>query len=39
MAVRKKYDRSVLGRGLDSIGDGKGKGLDALINTKDIETV
>ena len=38
MAVRKKYDRSVLGRGLDSIGDGKGKGLDALINTKDIET-
>ena len=38
MAVRKKYDRSVLGRGLDSIGNGKGKGLDALINTKDIET-
>jgi ParB family chromosome partitioning protein len=38
MAVHKKYDRNVLGRGLDSIGDGKGKGLDALINTKDIET-
>ena len=37
MAVHKKYDRSVLGRGLDSIGDGKGRGLDALINTKDIE--
>ena len=38
MAVHKKYDRSVLGRGLDNIGDGKGKGLDALINTKDVET-
>ena len=38
MAVRKKYDRNVLGRGLDNIGDGKGKGLDALINTKDVET-
>ena len=38
MAVHKKYDRNVLGRGLDSIGDGKGKGLDALINTKDVET-
>ena len=38
MAVHKKYDRNVLGRGLDSIGNGKGKGLDALINTKDIET-
>jgi len=38
MAVHKKYDRNVLGRGLDSIGNGKGKGLDALINTRDIET-
>ena len=38
MAVHKKYDRNVLGRGLDNIGNGKGKGLDALINTKDIET-
>ena len=38
MAVRKKYDRNVLGRGLDNIGDGKGRGLDALINTKDVET-
>ena len=38
MAVRKKYDRNVLGRGLDSIGTGKGRGLDALINTSDIET-
>ena len=38
MAVHKKYDRNVLGRGLDNIGDGKGKGLDALINTKDVET-
>lgn len=31
MAVRKKYDRSVLGRGLDDIGGGRG--LDALIDT------
>lgn len=38
MAVRKKYDRNVLGRGLDNIGSGKGKGLDALINTSDIQT-
>ena len=33
MAVRKKYDRGVLGRGLDNIGTGKGRGLDALIDT------
>ena len=33
MAVKKKYDRSVLGRGLDNIGTGKGRGLDALIDT------
>ena len=32
MAVRKKYDRNVLGRGLDDIG--LGRGLDALIDTK-----
>jgi len=31
MAVRKKYDRNVLGRGLDDIGSGRG--LDALIDT------
>ena len=31
MAVKKKYDRSVLGRGLDDIGNGRG--LDALIDT------
>ena len=31
MAVKKKYDRSVLGRGLDDIGSGRG--LDALIDT------
>ena len=36
MAVRKKYDRNVLGRGLDNIGTGKGRGLDALIDTSDI---
>ena len=38
MAVHKKYDRNVLGRGLDNIGRGKGKGLDALIDTGDIQT-
>ncbi len=38
MAVRKKYDRNVLGRGLDNIGTGKGRGLDALIDTGDIHT-
>ncbi len=38
MAVHKKYDRNVLGRGLDNIGNGKGRGLDALIDTRDIET-
>ena len=38
MAVRKKYDHNVLGRGLDSIGTGRGMGLDALINTNDINT-
>ena len=31
MAVKKKYDRNVLGRGLDDIGNGRG--LDALIDT------
>jgi ParB family chromosome partitioning protein len=31
MAVKKKFDRSVLGRGLDDIGNGLG--LDALIDT------
>lgn len=38
MAVHKKYDRNVLGRGLDSIGNGKGRGLDALIDTGDVQT-
>ncbi len=38
MAVKKKYDRSVLGRGLDSMGTGMGRGLDALIDTSDIHT-
>ena len=36
MAVRKKYDKSVLGRGLDDIGSGRG--LDALIDTSDVMT-
>lgn len=36
MAVRKKYDRSVLGRGLDEIG--RGRGLDALIDTGNVHT-
>ena len=36
MAVRKKYDRSVLGRGLDDIGSGRG--LDALIDTGEVRT-
>lgn len=31
MAVKKKFDRSVLGRGLDDISTGRG--LDALIDT------
>ena len=38
MAVRKKYDRNVLGRGLDNIGGNKGLGLDALIDTHDVQT-
>lgn len=36
MAVKKKYDKSVLGRGLDDIATGKG--LDALISTTDVTT-
>ena len=36
MAVKKKYDKSVLGRGLDEIGSGRG--LDALIDTSDVKT-
>lgn len=36
MAVRKKYDRNVLGRGLDDIGSGRG--LDALIDTGEVRT-
>ncbi|MBP3776430.1 MAG: ParB/RepB/Spo0J family partition protein [Prevotella sp.] len=36
MAVRKKYDRSVLGRGLDDLGSGRG--LDALIDTGEVHT-
>ena len=38
MAVKKKYDRNVLGRGLDNISGGKGLGLDALIDTHDVQT-
>ena len=36
MAVKKKYSSTVLGRGLDDIGSGRG--LDALIDTTDIAT-
>lgn len=36
MAVRKKFDKSVLGRGLDEIGTGRG--LDALIDTSEVKT-
>lgn len=36
MAVRKKYASSVLGRGLDDIGSGRG--LDALIDTREVRT-
>ncbi len=36
MAVHKKYNRSVLGRGLDDIEGGKG--LDALIDTNGVRT-
>lgn len=36
MAVRKKYDRGVIGRGLDDMGIGRG--LDALIDTSDVKT-
>ena len=36
MAVRKKYASSVLGRGLDEIGNGRG--LDALIDTGEVRT-
>ncbi|MBR1415734.1 MAG: ParB/RepB/Spo0J family partition protein [Prevotella sp.] len=36
MAVRKKYDKSVIGRGLDDMGIGRG--LDALIDTSDVKT-
>ncbi len=36
MGVHKKYDRNVLGRGLDDIG--KGRGLDALIDTGGVKT-
>ena len=36
MAVHKKYNKSVLGRGLDEIEGGKG--LDALIDTTGVKT-
>lgn len=36
MAVRKKFDKSVLGRGLDEISTGRG--LDALIDTSEVKT-
>ncbi len=36
MAVHKKFDKSVIGRGLDDMGIGRG--LDALIDTSDVKT-
>lgn len=36
MAVRKKYEKSVLGRGLDDLAPGRG--LDALIDTTEVKT-
>lgn len=36
MAVHKKYNKSVLGRGLDDLGNGRG--LDALIDTGEVQT-
>ena len=36
MAVKKKFSGSVLGRGLDDIGSGRG--LDALIDTSEVNT-
>lgn len=36
MAVKKKYDRNVLGRGLDDMN--MGRGLDALIDTGNVHT-
>ncbi len=36
MAVKKKFSSSVLGRGLDDIGSGRG--LDALIDTSEVRT-
>ena len=36
MAVRKKFDKNVIGRGLDDMGIGRG--LDALIDTSDVKT-
>ena len=36
MAVKKKYSKTVLGRGLDDIGSGRG--LDALIDTGEVHT-
>ena len=36
MAVKKKYSKTVLGRGLDDIGTGRG--LDALIETGEVRT-
>ena len=36
MAVHNRYDRNVLGRGLDDIGNGRG--LDALIDTGEVRT-
>ena len=36
MAVKKKYNKAALGRGLDDIGEGRG--LDALIDTSNVRT-
>ena len=36
MAVKKKFNKSVLGRGLDDLNEGKG--IDALIDTSNVTT-
>ena len=36
MAVKKKFSKTALGRGLDEIGEGRG--LDALIDTSNVRT-
>ena len=36
MAVKKKFNKNVLGRGLDDLNEGKG--IDALIDTSSVTT-